>query len=555
MVQLFFDNGGTILALMSTTYAVVFAPATDAQAAEANDIIYQRIIPGLGVSVLIGGLFYAIQGAMLSAKEERLATALPYGINTPGSFAVLFGIIGPVFWANSAGCSDDACVINAMEEAWRAGITTNFLVGVISVVLGFFGPAVRKFTPPVALLTALAGIGMAFLTIGQLTNIYAEPIAGIIPLFMVFILYFGDVSIGAFPKSLAIIIVGTILGWADSVHSGADIRDAADNLKWWGIQTGFSALGDWSSVGDSIGTVFPVAFAAAAGTLMNVYSAEQAGDSYGVTLTMVSDGIGTIIAALFGCPFSTSVYIGHPAYKRMNAGTMYSVFNGVVLFFFSLCGMFAMISAIVPMPAVSPILVFVGLTITAEAIVAARPHEYPAFALGIIPSIVDWANQGGAYTPGTGVGGDNPSSYYGYVAMCDGPLLVALVTCAIATYTCNRQFVYAAAWSLATTILAAFGFIHQPSVRVKNYSEPGSEYCYSESVVMDVERFESFSDCATAYFPTLPWRFLVSYLMLTIVFLGLVFLQRAGKVAESIPMDEDDVPKRVAENEPEHLAA
>lgn len=47
----------------------------------------------------------------------------------------------------------------------------------------------------------------------------------------------------------------------------------------------------------------------------------RAGDPYPVTESMVADGIGTIIASLFGSPFATVMYFGHPAYKKSGAKT------------------------------------------------------------------------------------------------------------------------------------------------------------------------------------------------------------------------------------------
>lgn len=38
---------------------------------------------------------------------------------------------------------------------------------------------------------------------------------------------------------------------------------------------------------------------------------------------MVMDGIGTMICSLFGSPFGTVMYFGHPAYKKSGATTGY----------------------------------------------------------------------------------------------------------------------------------------------------------------------------------------------------------------------------------------
>lgn len=47
------------------------------------------------------------------------------------------------------------------------------------------------------------------------------------------------------------------------------------------------------------------------------------GDAYPVTETMVVDGIGTMICSLFGSPFGTVMYFGHPAYKKSGATSGY----------------------------------------------------------------------------------------------------------------------------------------------------------------------------------------------------------------------------------------
>lgn len=49
----------------------------------------------------------------------------------------------------------------------------------------------------------------------------------------------------------------------------------------------------------------------------------RAGDAYPVTESMIADGVGTMITSLFGSPFGTVMYFGHPAYKKSGAKTGY----------------------------------------------------------------------------------------------------------------------------------------------------------------------------------------------------------------------------------------
>ena len=60
-----------------------------------GEIVFGRVLPGLGVALVVGLGFYAWQARRLARREGRDdVTALPYGISTPVMFVYLFGIIG-----------------------------------------------------------------------------------------------------------------------------------------------------------------------------------------------------------------------------------------------------------------------------------------------------------------------------------------------------------------------------------------------------------------------------------------------------------------------------
>ncbi|MCP3893390.1 MAG: xanthine/uracil/vitamin C permease, partial [Bacteroides sp.] len=87
---LFADNLANIVILSGICLFVFNMP---------EPIVFGRILPGLGVSLLVGLSFYVYLARRLARKEQRDdVTALPYGISTPVMFVYLFGIIGPVYW-------------------------------------------------------------------------------------------------------------------------------------------------------------------------------------------------------------------------------------------------------------------------------------------------------------------------------------------------------------------------------------------------------------------------------------------------------------------------
>ena len=70
--------------------------------------------------------------------------------------------------------------------------------------------------------------------------------------------------------------------------------------------------------------IVPMGLLSAISSLQNLESAAAAGDRYAPEPSLVVNGIGTIGAALFGSPFPTSIYIGHPAMKAIGARAGYS---------------------------------------------------------------------------------------------------------------------------------------------------------------------------------------------------------------------------------------
>eukprot|EP00511_Aplanochytrium_stocchinoi_P003938 CAMPEP_0204829422 /NCGR_PEP_ID=MMETSP1346-20131115/7575_1 /ASSEMBLY_ACC=CAM_ASM_000771 /TAXON_ID=215587 /ORGANISM="Aplanochytrium stocchinoi, Strain GSBS06" /LENGTH=511 /DNA_ID=CAMNT_0051959189 /DNA_START=47 /DNA_END=1582 /DNA_ORIENTATION=+ len=468
--------------------------------------------------MVFGNIYYSWMGVRLAAKEGRDdVTALPYGVNTPAAFAFVFSIIGPV--VGDVGCdfqfdlplvnqSDAdafaACWKGAIEKGWQVGVVSNLLVGIISVLLGLFGDFVIRFTPTATLLTSLAGIGIAFLGLSQATLIFANPVVGILPLYLVVIGYFADINFaGPVPISLAIILVSIILGAADDVVNKDALSAAAEDVAAYGLSFAGDALGDWSEVSIYIGTIFPVALAAAAGTLMNVISAKKAGDSYPLKETMISDGFGTMIGAFFGTPFGTSVYIGHPAYKRFGAGIGYSLINCVVFFFFAIFGIFAVAAALVPPQGTAPLLIYVGFMICKEALEEMPNRQYPTFIIGILPALSDFAST----LIGTGI----PN--IGLQALAKSSILLALVQSTIWWYIIERHLAQATAWTLAAAILAGLGVIHQPAASGENFNK-------QQVLIQD------FSDPANSLFQTEQWRFMVGYLLVIVPLAILAALQK-----------------------------
>ena len=168
-------------------------------------------------------------------------------------------------------------------------------------------------------------------------------------------------------------------------------RTFAGDVSLWGggifsdVGTGFSEIGPF------IGLILVVGVVGFAASLASVESASAAGDDYPMAETLVIDGVGTCLGAIFGSFYGTTVYIGHPVHKALGAKRGYSFINGVIYFILLTSGLFATIYNTIPNCANGALLIFVGLLICRQAVEDNPPDYYPAIFFGLFPCLCNWA--------------------------------------------------------------------------------------------------------------------------------------------------------------------
>jgi AGZA family xanthine/uracil permease-like MFS transporter len=131
----------------------------------------------------------------------------------------------------------------------------------------------------------------------------------------------------------------------------------------------------------------PFAIATVVGGIDCTESAAAAGDSYHTPTVIGVEAIATLIAGLSGGVIQTTPYIGHPAYKAMGGRAGYTLGTALVIGSAGLIGYFAFLNDIIPKPAVLPILVFIGLEITAQSFSATPKRHYAAVAIACLPAL------------------------------------------------------------------------------------------------------------------------------------------------------------------------
>ena len=105
---------------------------------------------------------------------------------------------------------------------------------------------------------------------------------------------------------------------------------------------------------------------------------------------MMTDGLGTMVGAAFGTCFPTTVYIGHPGWKAVGARQGYALINGTVLFLLAISGLLGVVYALIPKEVAFCILLYIGLTISAQAFRAVSKSHAPAVAIAFLPHIANY---------------------------------------------------------------------------------------------------------------------------------------------------------------------
>ena len=156
-----------------------------------------------------------------------------------------------------------------------------------------------------------------------------------------------------------------------------------------------------------------------------------------------------------GNPFINAVYIGHPGWKAMGGRLGYSAATGLMVIVLAWFGIIALVSSLIPVVAISPILLYIGMLIGAQAFQESPKSHAPAVVLALTPHLAAWGKLmidnalGAAGTTAAAVGIDKLAQvgvlYQGLAIMGGGAILGGLVLGAIAAFVIDGAFRKAAA--------------------------------------------------------------------------------------------------------------
>jgi AGZA family xanthine/uracil permease-like MFS transporter len=438
-------------------------------------LVFGRILPATGLMMCMSTLYYAWLAYRLAKRTGRTdVCALPSGISVPHMFVVTFVIMLPI-----------ASKTGDPVRGWEAGLTWVFIQSFVLMAGGFIAPFIRRVTPRAALLGTLAGVSIAFISMRPALEMFLTP-AVAIPCFAIILAsWFGGVRyFKGTPAGLVAIALGTVIAWVSSAaglgFGGMSAAKLADALASFHFAVPIPAVnhvfGGFEFLGVILVTAIPFGIYDLVEAMDNVESASVAGDSYPTTRVLCADGVVSLVGCMMGNPFINAVYIGHPGWKAMGGRIGYSAATGVMVIVLSWLGIISVMVALVPVVAISPILLYIGMLIGAQAFQETPKSHAPAIVLALTPHLAAWGKLqidnalGAAGTNAGAVGIDKLAQtgvlYHGLAVLGGGSILGGLVLGAIGVFVIERQFWKAAAFSAVGAALTFFGFMHGEAIGI-----------------------------------------------------------------------------------------
>jgi adenine/guanine/hypoxanthine permease len=467
-----------------------------------ESLVFGKILPATGLMLCLSTMYYAWLAYRLAKSTGRTdVCALPSGISVPHMFIVTFVIMLPI-------------LIKTKDpiQAWQAGLTWVFVQSFVLMAGGFVAPWIRRITPRAALLGSLAGISITFISMSPAAQMAITPVLGLVCFAVILVDWFGGVKYpSGIPGGLVAIGVGTAIAWGSNLfgfnYGGLSLGALKDSVASFGFSYPVPEVGHvfggFQYLSTILITAIPFGIYDLVEAMDNVESAAAAGDSFPTTRVLTADGVVSLIGCLMGNPFINAVYIGHPGWKAMGGRIGYSAATGVFVIVLAWFGIIALMMAFIPVVAILPILLYIGMLIGSQAFQETPKRHAPAIVLALIPQIAAWgqtmidSSLGAAGTSAAAVGIDKLAQvgvlYHGLEVLGGGATLAGIILGAITVFIIDREFVKSAAFAASGAVLTFFGFIHGSAIGVGKSLPVAVSYLVVAAILLACDRFAEVS--------------------------------------------------------------
>jgi AGZA family xanthine/uracil permease-like MFS transporter len=467
-----------------------------------DSLVFGRILPATGLMLFLSTMYYAWLAWRVAQRTGRTdVCALPSGTSVPHMFVVVFVIMLPIL-----------SMTKDPVQAWEAGLTWVFVQSFVLMAGGFVAPYIRRITPRAALLGSLAGISITFISMRPAEQMFGTPIIGVICFAIIMANWFGGARyFRGVPAGLVAIAVGTVIAWLSSAvglnYGDMGLSKIGAAFTTFGFSVPLPAVGHvfhgFQYLGIILVTAIPFGIYDLVEAMDNVESAGAAGDAFPTTRVLTADGVISLIGCLMGNPFINAVYIGHPGWKAMGGRMGYSAATGIMILLLTWFGVIALMLAVIPVIAILPILLYIGMLIGAQAFQETPRRHAPAIILALVPQIAAWGKTqidgalGAAGTNAAAIGFDKLGNqgvlYQGLQVLGGGATLAGVILGSITVFIIEREFDKAAAFALAGTVLTYFGFIHGERIAMGQSLTVAVSYLMVAGMLFWVSKFGTFS--------------------------------------------------------------
>ena len=430
------------------------------------------MIPGTALGVLVGDVWFFWMALRLARRTGRgNVTAMPLGLDTPSTLGMVLFVLGPAF---SAGKDRGLSIDEAARHAWHIGICALVVSGLFKLACAGCANWVRMQVPRAGLLGSLAAIALVLISFMPLLEIAGTVIVGFVSLAIILTTLIARVELplripGALARSSSGATIYYLMVFTGTLAHEPNAATIVPRLAVTLPSPGLAWLAAFNDSLPYLPVVIPFALATVIGGIDCTESAIAAGDEYSTGKVVAVEAIATLVAGLAGGVIQTTPYIGHPAYKALGARAAYALATGLFIGGAGMFGYFAHIYLYVPQAAIFPILVFVGLEITAQSFQATPTRHYPAVALACLPAlaylVTSFTNGlvGQLEAAGKSVEGPLADQLETLRLLANGFIITSLLWASMLAAAIDRRLGRAAIFAAIAAVAALFGMIHSPA--------------------------------------------------------------------------------------------
>lgn len=463
---LMLDNVANLLLTVGLLSAIYKFPA---------EFAVRYMIPGTAIGVLLGDLLYFWMALRLARRTGRYdVTAMPLGLDTPSTFGMVFFVLGPAYQSALARLGNSHA---AATYAWHIGIASIFYSGLFKCLCSLASAWVRRQAPRAGLLGSLAAIALVLISFLPLLEILSSPVVGFLSLALILATLVARLAFpGRLPGALVALLIGGAMYYVLRMVEAVPAPEPPGfdpSLAWFPLEWLSVFRMEWLAELDDAAAFLPIVLPFALGTVVGgidcTESAAAAGDEYHTGRVIAVEAVATLVAAFCGGVIQTTPYIGHPAYKAMGGRSAYTLATALFVGGAGLIGYFGYLYILIPKPAAFPILIFVGLEITAQSFHAVPRRHYTAVALACVPALAflagNFADQVLSHFQHSASDITDPTLRHNLQTLrmlSNGFIVTSLLWASALAAIIDRRLATAGTYYALGAALTLFGVIHSP---------------------------------------------------------------------------------------------